>query len=59
MCECVCARVHVRAHTEMQVPQRPEEGVISPGAGFTGSYEPVPTYVCWKLNSDWDSSKPS
>lgn len=55
---CMCARV-AHAYTGMQVLQRPEEGIISPGAGLTDSYELVPTYVCWKLNSDWDRSKPS
>lgn len=32
--ECMCARV-AHAHTGMQVLQRPEEGIISPGAGLT------------------------
>lgn len=59
VCVSVCAPECAHAHTGMQVLQRPEEGIISPGAGLTDSYELVPTYVCWKLNSDWDRSKPS
>lgn len=40
----------------MQCPQRPEDGVICPGAGGTGGYEPF-DLDAGKRRALWESSK--